>query len=51
MLINEEDIPMHIVQHILGHATIRETERTYAKVLDKTIINAMAKVGKKRKVG
>jgi integrase len=51
MLINEEDIPMHIVQHILGHATIRETERTYAKVLDKTIISAMAKVGKKRKVG
>lgn len=41
ILLNEGNIPMHIVQHILGHATIRETERTYAKVLDKTIVDSM----------
>ena len=44
LLLNEGKIPMHIVQHILGHASIRETERTYAKVLDKTIVESMAKL-------
>ena len=42
ILLNEGNIPMHIVQHILGHATIKETEKTYAKVLDGTIVEAMA---------
>lgn len=42
ILLNEGNIPMHIVQHVLGHATIRETERTYAKVLDKTIVESIA---------
>ena len=42
MLLNDGNIPMHIVQHILGHASIRETEKTYAKVLDKTIVETMA---------
>jgi site-specific recombinase XerD len=42
MLLNEGGVPMHIVQHILGHSTIRETERTYAKVLDSSIVDAMA---------
>lgn len=42
MLLNEGGIPMHIVQHILGHASIRETEKTYAKVLDNTIVESMA---------
>ena len=41
MLLNEGGVPMHIVQHILGHSTIRETERTYAKVLDCTIVEQM----------
>jgi site-specific recombinase XerD len=41
MLLNEGKVPMHIIQHILGHASIRETEKTYAKVLDTTIVNAM----------
>jgi len=41
LLLNEGNVPMHIVQHILGHSTIRETERTYAKVLDKTIVDSM----------
>ena len=35
-------MPMHIIQHILGHSSIRETERTYAKVLDETIVDTMA---------
>lgn len=43
MLLNEGKVPMHIVQHILGHASIRETERTYAKVLDRSIVEAMGK--------
>ena len=49
MLVNEADAPMHVVQHILGHASIRETERTYAKVLDKTIVDSMLNLDKKRK--
>lgn len=45
MLVNEGSVPMHIVQHILGHATVRETERTYAKVLDRTIVETMKSYG------
>ena len=40
MLLNE-GIPMHIIQHILGHASLRETERTYAKLMDETIVETM----------
>ena len=47
MLLNEGNVPMHIVQHILGHSTIRETEKTYAKVLDKSIVESMAEYQKK----
>ena len=43
ILVNK-GVPMHIIQHILGHASIRETERTYAKVLDSTIAESMANV-------
>ena len=42
MLLNDGNIPMHIVQRILGHASIKETEKTYAKVLDRTIVETMA---------
>ena len=42
LLLNEGNVPMHVVQHILGHASIRETEKTYAKVLDKTIVEQMS---------
>lgn len=41
LMLNEGKMPMHVVQHILGHASIRETEKTYAKVLDETIVDAM----------
>ena len=47
ILLNEGKIPMHIVQHILGHASIRETEKTYAKVMDETVVKAMANFGKR----
>ena len=49
MLLNDGNVPMHIVQHILGHASIRETEKTYAKVLDRTIVETMANYQKKKK--
>lgn len=41
MLLNEGKVPMHIIQHILGHASIKETERTYAKLMDETIVETM----------
>lgn len=47
MLLNEGNVPIHVVQHILGHASIRETERTYAKLLDETIVESMVKYQKK----
>ena len=50
MLVNEGNVPMHIVQHILGHASIRETEKTYAKVLDRTIVETMANYQRKKSV-
>lgn len=42
MLLNEGNVPIHIIQHILGHASVRETERTYAKLMDETIVKQMA---------
>lgn len=50
MLLNEGKVPLHIIQHILGHASIRETERTYAKVMDETIIESMVNYQKKIEV-
>ena len=47
-LMVNDGLPMEIVQHILGHASIRETERTYAKVLDRTIVQQMASYGIKK---
>jgi integrase len=50
MLLNEGKVPMHIIQHILGHASIRETERTYAKLMDETIVETMANYQESKKV-
>lgn len=47
MLLNEGHLPIHIIQHILGHASIRETERTYAKLMDETIVDTMVSYQKK----
>ena len=51
MILNDGNVPMHIVQHMLGHASIRETERTYAKVLDRTIVESMVNYEKEIKLG
>jgi len=44
LLLNSGDVPMNIVQHILGHASQRMTEQVYAKRLDESIVDAMAKI-------
>lgn len=48
MLLNEGSVPIHIISKILGHASVRETERTYAKLMDDTIVKTMADYGKKK---
>lgn len=48
MLLNEGKVPMHIIQHMLGHASIRETERTYAKLMDETIVETMVNYQKEK---
>lgn len=47
LFLNEGKVPIHIIQHILGHASIRETERTYAKLMDETIVDTMVNYQKK----
>jgi integrase len=49
LLLNEWKLPIHIIQHILGHASIRETERTYAKLMDETIVETMVNYQKEKK--
>ena len=44
LLLNSGDVPMNIVQHILGHASQRMTEQVYAKRLDESIVDAMAMI-------
>ena len=48
MLLNEGKVPIHIIQHMLGHASIRETEKTYAKLMDETIVETMVNYQKKK---
>ena len=50
MLLNEGKVPIHVIQHMLGHASIRETEKTYAKLMDETIVETMVnyQLGKKK---
>lgn len=50
LLLNEGKVPIHIVQHILGHSSIRETERTYAKLLDESIVESMSNYMAEEKV-
>ena len=47
-LLLNEGVPMQIIQHILGHASIRETEKTYAKLLDSSIVDAMVEYRTKK---
>lgn len=48
LMLNEGNVPIHVIQHILGHSSIRETERTYAKLLDRTIVESMGEYQRKR---
>lgn len=44
LLINEEGVELKIVSKILGHASIKITEQVYAKLLNQTIIEAIAQM-------
>lgn len=48
MLLNEGNVSIHIIQHMLGHASIKETEKTYAKLMDETIVETMVNYQKKK---
>ena len=43
MLLNA-GVPMQVVSKVCGHSSTKMTERVYAKLLDKTVIEAVAKV-------
>lgn len=47
ILLNEGGVDMEIVSHILGHSDPRMTRRVYARLLNKTVVNAMEKAQKK----
>lgn len=49
VLLNEGNVDMEVVAKILGHSSTRQTRETYAKLLDKTIANAMSKAQEKIK--
>ncbi len=51
ILANEWGLPTFVIQHMLGHATIRETERTYVNVMDDTIVKSVASSQRKKKCG
>ena len=40
-------VPMQIVSKILGHSSTKMTERVYAKLLDKTVVDAVNDVANK----
>lgn len=42
ILLNEGKVDMEVIARILGHTSTRQTRETYAKLLDKTVANAMA---------
>ena len=41
ILLNEGKVDMEVIARILGHASTKQTRETYAKMLDKTVANAM----------
>ena len=47
MLLLNNGISIEVVAKVLGHSTIRETQRVYASVLKKTVIKEMNKLKKK----
>lgn len=49
MIMLNNGVPVGVVSRILGHASVRTTEKAYAFLLDKTIDDAMVKFGRKMK--
>lgn len=49
MIMLNNGVPIGVVSRILGHASVRTTEKAYAFLLDKTIDDAMLKFAKKMK--
>lgn len=47
ILLNDGGVDMEVVSHILGHNSTKQTRKTYAKLLDKTIVTAMSKAERK----
>jgi integrase len=43
VLLLNTGIPMEVVSKILGHSSVRMTERVYAKILDRTVVDAIDK--------
>jgi site-specific recombinase XerD len=44
MVLLQDGVPMTIVSKVLGHRSVRVTERHYASVLPHTIVNELAKI-------
>lgn len=42
--LNKGELSIEVVSHMLGHATIRETERTYAYRQPKTVVKALKEI-------
>lgn len=49
MIMLNNGVPVEVVSRILGHASVRTTEKAYAFLLDKTIDDAMVKFGRRMK--
>lgn len=41
MLLNDGEVDMEVIARILGHTSTTQTRKTYAKLLDKTVVTAM----------
>ncbi len=41
ILLNDGGVDMEVISRILGHTSTTQTRKTYAKLLDKTVITAM----------
>ena len=42
ILLNDGGVDMEVVARILGHSSTKQTRQTYAKLLDKTVVEAMS---------
>lgn len=47
ILLNDGCVDMEIISRILGHTSTKQTRQTYAKLLDKTVVNAMMEYEKR----